>query len=81
MLNSINTYLVDIMGPAGPLIAMGILGMFFIVVTLPIFLTKKEDPFDRLAGSAVAKNSSTSVSRGANMPQNGAARTEKRSEP
>lgn len=54
MLGNINQYLADTLGPAGPIIAMGVLGVFFIVMTLPIFLTKKEDPFDRLAGSAVA---------------------------
>lgn len=52
MLTTINNYLVETLGPAGPLIAMGVLGMFFIVMTLPFLLTKKEDPFDRLAGSA-----------------------------
>lgn len=56
MLSNINAYLTDLMGPAGPLIAMGVLGVFFIVMTLPLFLTKKEDPFDRLAGSAVGKS-------------------------
>ena len=69
MLDNINTYLVDMLGPAGPLIAIGVLGVFFIVMTLPIFLTKKEDPFDRLAGSAVGKASSTSASRASNSPK------------
>ena len=54
MLTTINNYLVETLGPAGPLIAMGVLGMFFIVMTLPFLLTKKEDPFDRLAGSDAA---------------------------
>ncbi|GGA14250.1 type II secretion system F family protein [Neptunicoccus cionae] len=53
MLDQFNTYLVEILGPAGPFIAMGVLGIFCIVMTLPFLLTKKEDPFDRLAGSAV----------------------------
>jgi tight adherence protein C len=56
MFEKINLYLVETLGPAGPLIAMGVLGVFFIVMTLPLLLTKKEDPFDRLAGSAVAKS-------------------------
>lgn len=51
MLDNINTYLTETLGPAGPLIAMGVLGVFFIIMTLPILLTRKEDPFDRLAGS------------------------------
>lgn len=52
MLTSINTYLTDLLGPAGPIIALGVLGVFLIVMTLPILLAKKEDPFDRLAGAA-----------------------------
>lgn len=52
MLGSVNQYLTEMLGPAGPLIAMGVLGVFFIVMTLPFLLTKKEDPFNRLAGSA-----------------------------
>jgi len=51
VLEKIATYLTEVLGPAGPLIAMGVLGVFFIVMTLPIFLARKEDPFDRLAGS------------------------------
>lgn len=51
MLDTINTYLTETLGPAGPLIAMGVLGVFFVVMTLPLFLARKEDPFDRLAGS------------------------------
>lgn len=67
MFEQINTYLVEILGPAGPLIAMGVLGVFFIVMTLPFLLTKKEDPFDRLAGSGVRN---PTPSRGAgNQPK------------
>lgn len=51
MLDNINTFLTEIMGPAGPLIAMGVLGVFFIIVTLPLLLTHKKGPFDRLAGA------------------------------
>ncbi|MCP5086828.1 MAG: type II secretion system F family protein [Rhodobacteraceae bacterium] len=53
MWGQLSAYLTSVLGPAGPLIAMGVLGVFFIVMTLPIFLTRKEDPFDRLAGSGV----------------------------
>jgi len=51
MLGNITTFLEQIMGPAGPVIAMGVLGVFFIIMTLPMLLTRKEDPFDRLAGA------------------------------
>ncbi len=53
MLENISTFLTEVLGPAGPLIAMGVLGVFFIIMTLPMFLARKEDPFDRLAGSGV----------------------------
>ncbi len=55
MLDQLNAYLTGVMGPAGPLIAMGVLGVFCIVMTLPLFLTRKEDPFDRLAGSGAGR--------------------------
>jgi len=41
-------FLVDLMGPLGPLIAVGLLGMALVIATLPMFLAKKEDPLDRL---------------------------------
>ena len=53
MIDTLKSFLIETLGPAGPLIAMGVLGVFFIIMTLPFFLTKKEDPFDRLAGSGV----------------------------
>ncbi len=61
MLSNINDYLTNAMGPAGPLIAMGVLGVFFIIMTLPILLTRKEDPFDRLAGSAIKASAPSST--------------------
>ncbi len=56
MLDKISALLTEVLGPEGPLIAMGVLGVFFIIMTLPMFLARKEDPFDRLAGSNVVKN-------------------------
>ncbi len=47
-LDTINTILIDMMGPFGPLLAVGILGMFMILLTLPILLQKKQDPLDKL---------------------------------
>ncbi|HHI70430.1 MAG TPA: type II secretion system F family protein [Rhodobacteraceae bacterium] len=47
-LESINTQLTDMFGPFGPLLAVGILGMFLILLTLPILLKKREDPLDKL---------------------------------
>ncbi len=55
MLDQINTYLIDMLGPLGPLIAVGFLGVILILVTLPIMMNKKQDPMDRLK-ARVKKN-------------------------
>ena len=54
MLDSINTLLTDQLGPFGPLLAIGLLGMFLVLFTLPILLNKKEDPLDRLKKAKTA---------------------------
>lgn len=48
MLDQINTFLVGILGPLGPVIAVGFLGVILVILTLPIMLNKKQDPMDRL---------------------------------
>ncbi|WP_300516159.1 type II secretion system F family protein [Aliiroseovarius sp.] len=51
MLEQINTMLVDAMGPLGPVVALGILGLFLVLGTLPILMNRKEDPLDKLKKS------------------------------
>jgi tight adherence protein C len=68
MLSSINTMLTDAMGPAGPLIVVGGLGLLLIAITLPIILNRKAEPFDRLkaerkAGTAVPGNALRSAQK------------------
>lgn len=48
MIESIKTVLTEQLGPFGPLLAVGILGMFLILLTLPILLKKNVDPLDKL---------------------------------
>ncbi len=48
MLSTINTMLTDLMGPAGPLIAVGGLALLLFGITLPIMLNRKAEPFDKL---------------------------------
>lgn len=48
MLASINTMLVERLGPLGPLIAVGMLGMLLILIALPTFLKKRRDRFAEL---------------------------------
>ncbi|MBT8457948.1 MAG: type II secretion system F family protein [Rhodobacteraceae bacterium] len=48
MLQTINTMLTDRFGEFGPLLVVGILGLFLILLTLPVLLRKQEDPLDKL---------------------------------
>ena len=47
-LTPINDRLVEWLGPFGPLLAVGLLGVVLILVSLPAFLTRQKDSFDRL---------------------------------
>jgi len=50
-MQKLNTMIVDMMGPFGPLMLVGMLGVFLILLTLPILLKKQDDPLDRLKSS------------------------------
>jgi tight adherence protein C len=50
-LTSINTLLVDRMGPLGPLVAVGGLGLLLVLLTLPTLMKKRIDPLDKLKAS------------------------------
>jgi len=51
MLDSITTFLTNQLGPTGPLIAVGILGILLALATLPLLLKSKPDPLDKLKKS------------------------------
>ena len=48
LLAQIEAILVARLGPAGPLFAIGFLGLAMILITLPTFLRRRDDPLDRL---------------------------------
>lgn len=48
MLTQIETFLVDNLGPFGPLIVVGMLGVLLILITLPTLLQARKDPLDKL---------------------------------
>ena len=54
LFNTANTWLTDNFGDLGPLLIIGVLGMFLILLTLPILLKKERDPFDQLRDAARA---------------------------
>lgn len=60
-MDAINTFLTESFGEMGPLIAVGLLGVVMILLTLPLFLTKQEDPLDKLKKASKAQKSSHDV--------------------
>ncbi len=60
-LSTINTIVTDSMGPFGPLIIVGVLGVMLIGVTIPLMLKQKADPLEKLKRSnrAAAAKSDT----------------------
>ena len=70
MLDQINTMLVDMLGPLGPVIAVGFLGVILVIITLPIMLNKKQDPMDRLK-SRVKKGGQAELPNDATLRRKG----------
>ena len=48
MLETINTILTERFGEFGPLLVVGLLGLFLILLTLPVLLKRQRDPLDKL---------------------------------
>ncbi|MBV1902428.1 MAG: type II secretion system F family protein [Marinosulfonomonas sp.] len=63
LFESLKLMLTDQLGPFGPVLAAGILGMFLVLLTLPILMRKKADPLDKL------KNTSRHVAKPAEQTQ------------
>ncbi|WP_146344451.1 type II secretion system F family protein [Phaeobacter marinintestinus] len=51
-LSQINTFLTDQLGEFGPLIVVGGLGMFMVLLTIPLMLNQPEDPLKKLKRNA-----------------------------
>ncbi|WP_108816433.1 type II secretion system F family protein [Loktanella sp. Alg231-35] len=58
-MEQIQTMITDMLGPFGPLMIVGLLGVFLILITLPVLLKKEVDPLDKLKQSnhSTAKSS------------------------
>ena len=48
LLTGVQDWLIELLGPFGPLIAVGMLGVLLILIALPSVLTRRRDAFDRL---------------------------------
>jgi tight adherence protein C len=58
-LDTINTKLIDLLGPFGPLIAILMLGVLLILLVLPTMLQKQPDPLDKLKANNIARDASS----------------------
>jgi tight adherence protein C len=47
-LDKINAMLTNLMGPLGPLLAVGGLGLLLVVLAIPVMLKKEDEPFSKL---------------------------------
>ncbi|MGL6211754.1 MAG: type II secretion system F family protein [Paracoccaceae bacterium] len=48
ILNNLNAMITDLLGPLGPLLVLGALGLVMIIITLPVMLQKRPDAFAKL---------------------------------
>ena len=53
-MEEIQTMITDMLGPFGPLMIVGLLGVFLILMTLPILLKREIDPLDKLKAGNIA---------------------------
>jgi tight adherence protein C len=51
MIESIWTFMSSTFGGFGPILMLGLIGLFAIVITLPMFMTRRADPFDKIQGA------------------------------
>ncbi len=56
-MDALNKLLTELLGPMGPLMAVGLLGVVMILLTLPLILKKQEDPLDKLKKSTKSQKS------------------------
>jgi tight adherence protein C len=64
--SGINTWLTDTLGPMGPLLAVGLLGMLLILIALPTVMKKQRDRFRELkdtSGNATEKETKRALRR------------------
>jgi tight adherence protein C len=54
LIDQAKTYLTEQLGALGPLLIVGVLGMFLVLLTLPILLKKQKDPFEQVRKAAQA---------------------------
>ncbi len=68
-IEQIRLFLTDALGPFGPLIAVGVLGLFLVLLTLPVLLKKEQDPLDKLRKSQAGERADDKKRKGPALRQ------------
>lgn len=69
MLESLNQTLTDLLGPMGPLLALGGVGLLLIFLALPTMLKKEKDPLDKIRAQRTGKvEQAAALRRGGKSP-------------
>ena len=67
MLDTINGILTDKLGPMGPLLAVGFLGILLVLITLPILLNRERDPLAKIKEERVGRARQAKSAKGAQL--------------
>ena len=59
-MENIQTMITDLLGPFGPLMVVGLLGVFLILITLPVLLKREADPLDKIKSANTTANAGKS---------------------
>jgi len=62
-LQPINDFLVQYLGPLGPIILVGVLGLVIIAITISMMLAQPEDPLDKLKKNAARKGTAVETQK------------------
>ena len=60
---ALNQMLTDMLGPMGPLMAAGFLGVVLILITLPVLMKREADPLDKLKKASKAPKAGASENK------------------
>ena len=70
-MEEIRTMITDMLGPFGPLMIVGLIGVFLILMTLPILLKREVDPLDKLKAVNIAAEKKKKGEKGEQLRASG----------
>lgn len=76
-MDTLFTLLTDMLGPMGPAIALGVVGLTFVLATLPFLLGAKKDPMEKLKAEAAGTRERPAQGQAALRHRNRAERLKK----